>query len=49
MASSDSLHDRSMMIFRYFRAPKWYGDQFHPILSGDLVVAAFNRQNVLDI
>jgi hypothetical protein len=27
----------------------WYGDQHHPILSGDIVVAAFNQQNVLEI
>jgi len=27
----------------------WYGDQHHPILSGDPVVAAFDRQNVLEI
>jgi hypothetical protein len=32
-----------------FHAATVYGDQRHPILSGDLVVAAFNRQNILDI
>ena len=26
-----------------------FGDQHHPILSGDPVVAAFDRQNVLEI
>jgi hypothetical protein len=26
-----------------------YGDQHNPILSGDPVVAAFDRQNVLEI
>jgi hypothetical protein len=34
------------------RALALFGDQHHPILSGDLVVAAFSafdRQNVLEI
>jgi hypothetical protein len=30
-------------------APALYGDQHHPILLGDLFVAAFKRQNLLEI
>jgi hypothetical protein len=43
---------KSTIPCKYYSSQKQklcYGDQNYPVLSGDLVVAAFNRQNLLEI